>query len=366
MRNILFLFFLSCFSIYLNSQVTIGSNLEPIKGAILDLKQFLPNENNETSNKGLLLPRVELKKLKGDLSMSLGLTKTIDGTSHIGLMVYNIPNLECPLLHLGAYTWNGYSWDFIGSDNPNKNHSSYDEKKDGTGILTDYEGNQYTTKRFKDTVNVTSYNKVWMTQNLRSLKDANGEWINCPGGVPLNPAFHIDSISRPSILVTTKIPEGTVEAYTYRGKSKENQLYKDFSVEFGLFYTQEQRNSVCPEGWHLPTQAEWQGLLAVMGDNAVNKMKAYPGEKFGPVGYLPDGVLVRTWGTFTEETNGFNLLPAGYVETPANGYKGHNFAQSAQLWAADARLGIGYSSTSIQFSTSNTGLYLSIRCVKND
>lgn len=366
MRIILLLFLFSL-SLSLASQVTIGSHIEPIEGALLELKEFLPNENNATATKGLQLPRVELKKKSGDLSESLGLSEATVGADHIGLTIYNIADAVCPLFPSGVYTWNGSQWDNLYGEGV-KSLYSYTENGDGsgTGILTDYEGNKYGTKRFTGTVNGLAYNKVWMTQNLRSLKNANGDWISCPGGVPLNPAFHINPASRPSILVTTEIPEGTVETYTYRGVLKEGQSYKSFSEDFGLFYTQEQRNSVCPEGWHLPTQAEWQDLFAVMGDNAVNKMKAYPGEKFGPVGYLPNEAQVRVWGTYTEETNGFNLLPAGYTETPVNDYKGHSFAQSAQIWAADARFGIGYSSTNIQFAASGTDLYLSIRCVKND
>lgn len=222
------LLFLLYFSISSISQVTIGSHLEPNQGALLDLKQFLPDESNATATKGLQLPRVELKKISGDLSESLGLSEAIVGAAHIGLTVYNIADAVCPLFPSGVYTWNGSQWDNLYGEGV-KSLYSYTENRDGsgTGILTDYEGNEYTTKRFTGTVNGVAYNKVWMTQNLRSLKNANGEWISCPGGIPLNPAFHIYPTSIPSILVTTEIPEGTVETYTYRGVLKEGQSYKN-------------------------------------------------------------------------------------------------------------------------------------------
>jgi hypothetical protein len=45
------------------AQVTIGASIEPNKGAFLDLKQRDPDANNTTSDKGLLLPRVQLTDL---------------------------------------------------------------------------------------------------------------------------------------------------------------------------------------------------------------------------------------------------------------------------------------------------------------
>ncbi|MDR0428080.1 MAG: hypothetical protein LBH12_05705, partial [Dysgonamonadaceae bacterium] len=45
------------------AQVTIGASIEPNKGAFLDLKQRDPDTNNTTSDKGLLLPRVQLTDL---------------------------------------------------------------------------------------------------------------------------------------------------------------------------------------------------------------------------------------------------------------------------------------------------------------
>lgn len=115
MRIIIVIFL--CLSAYctLNAQVTIGTNTPPIEGAILQLKE---NENSDiNAKKGLLLPRVELQSLTGDLAKTLDPSVTQDNTydpiKHIGLTVYNTSRNEtddstrrCP----GVHAWDGTSW----------------------------------------------------------------------------------------------------------------------------------------------------------------------------------------------------------------------------------------------------------------
>ncbi|MBK5722282.1 fibrobacter succinogenes major paralogous domain-containing protein [Dysgonomonas sp. Marseille-P4677] len=95
-------------------QVTIGSNLEPNKGSLLDLKEV-----DENSTKGLGMPRVKL--INRIIPTGESLAQTIAGNAtddnwdkvkHIGLMVYNTNRVEtstnriCP----GIYVWDGVEW----------------------------------------------------------------------------------------------------------------------------------------------------------------------------------------------------------------------------------------------------------------
>ncbi|NDV68971.1 FISUMP domain-containing protein [Dysgonomonas sp. 25] len=99
-------------TINLHSQVTIGSNQVPNKGALLDLKM----DSQGMSTKGLGLPRVELKDIrtKTDLAETMGLASgTLNAADHVGLVVYNIGKEEtseatrfCPGVHL----WDGSEW----------------------------------------------------------------------------------------------------------------------------------------------------------------------------------------------------------------------------------------------------------------
>lgn len=111
----IFLFFIAS-SNYFYSQVTIGSHLEPIKGALLDLKEYENNTGGDTSTKGLSLPVVELKTLTpatGKLSESIGNTGGWSEDVHIGLLVYNnVTTLDACKggASKGLYVWNGSTW----------------------------------------------------------------------------------------------------------------------------------------------------------------------------------------------------------------------------------------------------------------
>lgn len=100
----------------IHAQVTIGSKYKPIAGALLDLKEKAITDGAENSSKGLLLPRVELSKLKplnGKLSESIGNIGTWDEKEHIGLMVYNAINTFDACTggaFEGVYSWDGEQW----------------------------------------------------------------------------------------------------------------------------------------------------------------------------------------------------------------------------------------------------------------
>ena len=71
----------------------------------------------------------------------------------------------------------------------------------------------------------------------------------------------------------------------------------DSCAIYGRLYTAEQAQNVCPDGWHLPSQAEFQELLDVVG------------------GF--DNLKSSTWGG--PDTYGFSALPAGKYDAIAGG-----------------------------------------------
>jgi len=100
----------------MNAQVTIGSNSSPQGGSLLELKEFEPGSANETSKKGMIYPRVELKDAYKDelhpmydiASADYITNKVALKKSHIGLMVYNVTSGS--VFTPGLYCWNGESW----------------------------------------------------------------------------------------------------------------------------------------------------------------------------------------------------------------------------------------------------------------
>jgi uncharacterized protein (TIGR02145 family) len=103
--------------------------------------------------------------------------------------------------------------------------------------VKDIDGNVYKT--------VTIGNQTWMAENLRTTKYRNGE---------------------PIVLVTDPLSWTNTNSGAYRGP-----YYAD-KLEYGNFYNWyavgDPRN-IAPEGWHVPTDADYTELATFLGGNGV-------------------------------------------------------------------------------------------------
>ncbi|MDH6306889.1 hypothetical protein M2459_003484 [Parabacteroides sp. PF5-5] len=110
-KKVLLIAFFTLLVLRVSAQVTIGSGLEPLSGAILDLKER-ESHNADTSTKGIVLPRVSLQNVNSlePLSTSTG----VAATYYRGATVYNV-NATSPLSD-GIYVWNGAKWIKVGED----------------------------------------------------------------------------------------------------------------------------------------------------------------------------------------------------------------------------------------------------------
>lgn len=89
-------------------QVTIGSGIAPVKGALLDLKEKTPanpSTDNTTATKGLMLPRVNLSGLSV-LNPILTGYSLAEALEHTGLTVWNTNGC----MGVGVWTWSGNEW----------------------------------------------------------------------------------------------------------------------------------------------------------------------------------------------------------------------------------------------------------------
>lgn len=96
-----------------SAQVTIGSDVMPIEGALLDIKQQVANTStNVTATKGVIFPRVQLSA-KGSLS-PLAADNVTNHRTHIGTVVYNLKAVEgsgsVAALQIGLNVWDGSQW----------------------------------------------------------------------------------------------------------------------------------------------------------------------------------------------------------------------------------------------------------------
>lgn len=270
LRRKLYLFIIPFFAISYNlsAQVTIGLSESPLPGALLQLKTVSDTESAGGVNayKGLGIPKVILTQ-KNDLTDILESPSGDYKINHVGLLVYateqfgNNP-VNCP----GLYSWNGTEW--IALQQEPKTLGYYNSV---TEILTDAEGNQYNTASF-------GIAGRWMTENLRtrglicgklkiSIKDEDGTIVYAdprfyyPGGTKT-----AGSVDAPA---TWTIQQGLLynwaAATGMRGGDDGQASFGDEGA--GGTALARGGQGICPTGWHLPSDVEWNQLEEVIATN---------------------------------------------------------------------------------------------------
>jgi len=135
-------------------------------------------------------------------------------------------------------------------------------------------------------------------------------------------------------------------------------LYEGCKI-YGRLYDYQTAKSVCPNGWRLPKEADWDELIEFAGgkDIAVKKLKSPP----------------PLWSGASSTEVLFNALPSGFANrSPDNKLHTSSFSSSAYWWAS---LGEN-SSKGLCFYLFDTFLgasfnypadfYLSVRCLKDN
>lgn len=142
----------------------------------------------------------------------------------------------------------------------------------------------------------------------------------------------------------------------YSWYNAEHMCNPDNCSEFGRYYTQSSAMMACPEGWLLPTNAEWETLLKNLGSDPFAMQS---------VGY--EGWPYATNASF------FSAIPSGFYDninltpgTTTGGFRG--VGSNAVFWSATHKMGDFYYNLSIDGNSVNFGEsfhrnYNSVRCV---
>ena len=168
----------------------------------------------------------------------------------------------------------------------------------GADILTDYDGNVYNTVQIGQ--------QCWMKENLRTTHFADGTEI--PVG---NTNFYsqVDACLFP--------PDGN-ESYV----PDFGFLYNWSAVMHGASESQSNPSGVqgiCPTGWHLPSEAEWQQLnnyvssqgQYVCGNNTTQTAKALASAAEWCCGFY-DSPCDVSYDKASNNATGFSAMPAGF------------------------------------------------------
>lgn len=197
--------------------------------------------------------------------------------------------------------------------------------------VTDYDGNTYKIVKIGS--------QVWMAENLRTTHFADG-----------------------SIIVSYEHPEKC----TSSSNTKYGLLY-DWITIGGM-------HNICPDGWHVPSDAEWMQLELSLGmseadANSTGWRGTIAAKLSGDDGWSSSSNANAAGNMSAPERNitGFNALPAGYYD-----FFSSDFGKTAYFWTATEDIYRPYyRSMSYDFAgvnrnyTTSTITHYSVRCIKN-
>ncbi|MBK5722431.1 hypothetical protein JGH11_16260 [Dysgonomonas sp. Marseille-P4677] len=243
----------------LKAQVTIGSDEPPLNGALLDLKEI------GTTKKGLNLPRVILTSLiipSGETSLSTtisGATGAWEKDNHIGLLVYHVGKYDAcdsQSFPQGLYVWDGNKWQYIGQKPPRATEvEEFTDSRDGQ---------VYLYRNFGTAGD-------WMLENMRYIDasfTAGTGSDDLTGRHYAYPKVNTDPSTPGTIPSSWRLEQGLL--YSYSAATLGEQAEE--TVDQGQGEADEGPSipiqGICPQGWHIPSDREWNDLEREIYNNA--------------------------------------------------------------------------------------------------
>jgi uncharacterized protein (TIGR02145 family) len=204
-----------------------------------------------------------------------------------------------------------------------------DELPFSTGLLTDIEGNTYNA--------ITIGDQVWMQENLKVTK--------------LNDGTEIPNVTDEDTWGNTNEPGfGWYDNYEATYGDTYGAMYNWYTVNTG---------KLCPDGWHVPTDAEWTILTDFLG-----------GEEIAG-GKLKEAGTEHWDAPNTDATNvsGFTALPGGYR---SNGGEYYSIKWQGRWWTSSIVDNMYVWTRHMQSNIANVNRYamnrnygFSVRCLKD-
>jgi uncharacterized protein (TIGR02145 family) len=274
---------ISLMTLPLQAQVTIGSGVEPVKGALLDLKETDKPDGSADATKGLLLPRVNLTNLTptattgtNSLPASIGhsASESWNLVAHTGLIVYNVKKSDrCAAIQIptGVYTWTGTQWEFLGQQEalaPGVMYHPAKQNPDYIDAVTTPDEPQNIYEEFYS-ANFGAAGR-WMTTNLTAWTyDSNVT----SAILSATPSISNSSDRENPLWCYPSGGTGGSNATTYLANKKLGLLYNWLAATGKQNITTADQSEktdgtdptpriqgICPEGWHLPSDKEWNDL----------------------------------------------------------------------------------------------------------
>ncbi len=182
--------------------------------------------------------------------------------------------------------------------------------------VTDIDGNTYNAVKIGE--------QVWMAENLRTTRYADGTRISSnTGGSAFRSAPNFD--------------ESTISRYGY--------LYNWYATMHGSSASNKNPSGVqgvCPNGWHVPSDAEWNQFSDYMrsqseyicGETEYSFAKALASDYGWWDGTKPAPPCTPGDASQPGNETGFSALPAGEICPGPGEVQAYGFGKSAIYWSA--------------------------------
>jgi uncharacterized protein (TIGR02145 family) len=319
---------LNCSSIQNNGVLTAGSPANNVNSLIPYIEgnggSYSAQTINSTGVTGLIatLAAGNLVNGNGTLTYTITGTPSKSGTASFALSV------------------GGQNCTFSRSVNANTN----------SGSVTDASGNIYPT--------ITIGSQVWMKENLRTTKYSDGS--NIPF-VPDNTQWSNNWKNRASLPMMCWYNN---DQATYAA-NKFGALYNWFAIN----PTTNGNKNLCPTGWHVPSDAEWNILIAYLDPS-------YNPNGQGTQSTIAGGMMKSTGAQYWQpnysasNTSGFSGLPGGYryyfdgvfdFQNIRGNWWSSSESSNSSAWVRNMQNVSGY----IFRNGSEKEIAFSVRCIKN-
>lgn len=161
--------------------------------------------------------------------------------------------------------------------------------------------------------------------------------LNIPGQTDTDPVFTDDRDGQKYRYTSINGLDWFARNLAYTGGYAPygTELLRDF---FGTFYTWEEARTACPDGWRLPSAADWKSLGIGIGDASADEHSVFKGVagKLMTEAYF-NGKKLWEFNTSVKVTgeSAFAALPTGYANVDGDDFKFSDFSNYAVYWTAE-------------------------------
>ncbi len=196
-------------------------------------------------------------------------------------------------------------------------------------VVTDVDGNVYNR--------VTIGRQVWLVENLKTTRYRNGDLI----GTTTPATLDIRSEDTPTYQWAWNGNESNVITY--------GRLYTWYAID--------DSRSICPDHWHVPTQAEWTTLTDYLGGHSISGGKL---KEAGTTHWLSPNTGATNETGFTALPGGYRLSSGGFGGLGSDGaWRSSTLDNTNEDWT----IGMGNSYSDAYGASNSKRSGYSVRCI---